>query len=87
MARTSTTTATATNPEAILSPFTAHRLYPAAVGAVHRVKVAEGTTAARLLAERIAVEFEEVMLREASDRIRTYMEATPSETLAEPDCE
>ncbi|WP_200209120.1 hypothetical protein [Micromonospora coerulea] len=72
-------TATTKDPISVLRPFRAHRLYPAAVEAVHRVKVAEGAVAAGNLAARIALEFEEVVLREASNRIRLTMESAPGE--------
>ncbi|GAB3847235.1 hypothetical protein GCM10029963_28320 [Micromonospora andamanensis] len=78
------TTATAKNPAAVLRPFRAHRLYPAAVAAVERVKVHEGTAEASALARRIAVEFEEVSLRETANRIRMTMEAAPG---VENDCD
>ncbi|MEU8086322.1 hypothetical protein AB0B57_22255 [Micromonospora sp. NPDC049101] len=81
-------TATTTDPISVLRPFQAHRLYPAAVEAVHRAKVVEGAIAAKVLAEKIAIEFEEVYLRDAATRIQQIMTAAPdAPNYGEPNCE
>lgn len=49
-----------------LRPFRAHRLHPAAVNAIERELAAAGRAAAQRLAEKIAVEFEDVHLRSAA---------------------
>ncbi len=49
----------------LLAPFAGHEMHPAAVKAVTATNAKSGESAALAHAQRIAVEFEEVVLRSA----------------------
>lgn len=76
-------------PTALIEPYRTHRLYSAAFSAIQRTQATEGNFAARILAAKIAMEFEEVALRETSERIRLTMEEQPRYPKYDPneDCE
>lgn len=61
----------------ILAPFKAHHYYTPAMRTLRRVAEAKGMDAAVELAQKMAVEFEEVILRDAASGTRLVMEAAP----------